>query len=418
MNPIISKSFKQSTKVMGAVVISTALLAGCGAQQQAAPTTANASEPQLKTVKVTKIEKQRIGDPQEQVADVISSIQIDVVTKVGGDVMEILKKRGDMVEKGDVIFRMDPTDVNLKKEKAQIDVSSSQQQLEKARQELANSKQEMKNGIKKLEDSIKETEKNYNKMRNDYDMGLVTKFQLEQMETQLNNLKLELENNLNKQKTLESTNSLAPLEQALQSSNLMIREADRTLENMEVKTTVSGILTDLPIEVGMSLNAGFQAGKVQQLDPIKIRAELTEETANLVRGKQELTFYVPGTLENTKAKVSYLADVMSANSKSYTLELEYPNAERKLKPGMKAQILVTEEADQMVVAVPTTAIVREGGDTFAFVLVGDTAEKRKVALGRLNETIQEVLSGLKEGEQLVISGQNQLKDKEKVQLAK
>ncbi|WP_163858138.1 efflux RND transporter periplasmic adaptor subunit [Paenibacillus elgii] len=418
MNPIMSKSFKQSTKVMGAVVISTALLAGCGAQPQAAPTAANASEPQLKTIKVSKIEKQRIGDPQEQVADVISSIQIDLVTKVGGDVMEVLKKRGDMVEKGDVIFRMDPTDVKMKKDKAQIDIASSQQQLDKAKQELANSKQEMKNGIKKLEDSIKETEKNYNKMRNDYDMGLVTKFQLEQMETQLNNLKLDLENNRNKQKTLESTNSLAPLEQALQSSNLSIREADRTLENMEVKATVSGVLTDMPIEVGMSLNAGFQAGKVQQLNPIKIRAELTEETANLVRGKQELTFYVPGTLDKTKAKVSYLADVMSANSKSYTLELEYPNAESKLKPGMKAQVLVTEEADQMVVTVPTTAIVREGGETFAFVLVGDSAEKRKVALGRLNETIQEVLSGLKEGEQLIISGQNQLKDKEKVQLAK
>ncbi|MFB6363863.1 efflux RND transporter periplasmic adaptor subunit [Paenibacillus elgii] len=418
MNPIMSKSFKQSTKVMGAVVISAALLAGCGSQPEAAPAAANASDPQLKPVKVAKVEKNRIGDPLEQVADIVSSIQVDVVTKAGGDVMEVLKKRGDMVEKGDVIFRMDPTDVKLKKEKAQIDVSSSQQQLEKSRQELVNSKQEMKNGIKKLEDSIKETEKNYNKMRNDYDLGLVTKFQLEQMETQLNNLKLELENNRNKLKTLEATNSLAPLEQLLESSNLSIREADRTLGHMEVKATVSGVLTDMPIEVGMSLNAGFPSGKIQQLDPIKIRAELTEETANLVRGKQELTFYVPGVLDKTKAKVKYLADVMSANAKSYTLELEYPNAERKLKPGTKAQILMTEEIDQMVVTVPSTAVVREGGDTFVFVLVGDTAEKRKVALGRLNETIQEVRSGVNEGEQLIISGQNQLKDKEKVQLAK
>lgn len=94
------------------------------------------------------------------------------------------------------------------------------------------------------------------------------------------------------------------------------------------------------------------------------------------------------------------------------------NADRKLKPGMKAQVLLTDDNDQVVVTVPTLSVVREGSETFVFVLVGDTAEKRKVELGRLNETIQEIISGVKEGEQLIVSGQNQLKDKEKVQLAK
>jgi RND family efflux transporter MFP subunit len=119
-----------------------------------------------------------------------------------------------------------------------------------------------------------------------------------------------------------------------------------------------------------------------------------------------------------KGKVSYLADVMNSSTKAYALELEVPNPEKKLKPGTKAQILLTEEKDQNVVAVPTLSVVREGGDTFLFILNGDHVEKRKVELGRLNETYQEVLSGVKEGEQLVISGQHQLKDQEKVQVAK
>ncbi|MCS7459332.1 efflux RND transporter periplasmic adaptor subunit [Paenibacillus doosanensis] len=416
MNPTIAKTMKQSTKVMGAVVISSALIAGCSSQPAAQPQ--NAAEAQIKAVKVAKIEKNKIGDPLEQVADVASSIQLDVITKAGGDVKEILKKRGDQVEKGEVIFRLDPTDVLLQKEKAQIALTGSQQQLTKSKEDLANSRQDLENGIAKLETSIKDTEKNYNKMRNDYDLGLVTKFQLEQMESQLSNLKLDLESSKAKLKTLDTTNSLSQVEQALQSSDLSIREADRTLENMEVKAPVSGVLTDLPIETGMTLQAGFRAAQLQQLDPIKIKAELTEDAAKMIRGKEELTFYVPGAVENQKAKVSYLADVMSGQSKSYSLELEVANPDRKLKPGMKAQILLTEDSDQNVVTVPTLSVVREGGDTFVFVLTGDTVEKRKVQLGRLNETIQEVLSGVKEGEQLVVSGQNQLKDKEKVQLAK
>jgi HlyD family secretion protein len=418
MNNAIAKSMKQSGKVVGAVVLGAALITGCSANPAPEAKPANAAEVTLKQVKVAKIEKNRIGDPLEQVADVVSSIQLDVPTKVGGDVVEILKKRGDSVEKGDVIFRMDTTDVLINKEKIEIGLRSANQQMVKAREDLANGKQELRNGIAKTEQALRDAEKDYNKGRNDYDLGLITKFQLEQLETRVTNLKMDLESSKSKLTTMENTNSLAQMEQSVESSKVSLRELERTLGNMEVKATVSGVITELPIEVGMTLPAGYRAGQVQQLDPIKIKAELTEDSAKLVRGKAELQFYVPGTTEKLKGKVSYLADVMSTQTKSYTLELEIPNADRKLKPGMKVQVLLTEENDQNVITVPTLSVVREGGDTFVFVLNGDVAEKRKVELGRLNETIQEVLTGVKEGEQLIVSGQHQIKDKEKVQLAK
>lgn len=411
-----SRVLKHSAKLAGVVVLGAALMTGCSAAPDAKASQENTAETQVKTVKATKVSKKKISEPLEQVADVVSSLQIDIIAKAGGDIQEILKKRGDMVEKGDIILRLDPTDVLIQKEKAQIGLAGSQQQLTKAKQDNEDGKLELKNGIAKLEASLKDAEKNYSKMRNDYDQGLVEKIQLEQTETQLNNMKLDLENNRTKLQTLEKTNSNAQLEQAVQSAGVSIKELDRTLANLEVKASVSGILTDLPVETGMTISGGFKVAQVQQLDPIKIKAELTEQSAAMIRGKQELTFYIPGTVEKTKANVNYLADVMSAQSKSYALELEVANADRKLKPGMKAQVLLSEEQDQVVVAIPTLSVVREGGDTFVFVLVGDQVEKRKVELGRLNEADQEVISGLKEGEQLVTTGQHQLKDKEKVKL--
>ncbi|WP_248926780.1 efflux RND transporter periplasmic adaptor subunit [Paenibacillus hamazuiensis] len=419
MKLLLMQSVQKGAKLTGAVVISAALISGCSAQPETKPAQAAQAAgetQQVKAVKVSKIEKRSIGQPLEQVADVVSSLQVDVLTKAGGDVQEILKKRGDAVQKGEIIFRMDPTDVLISKDKAQVTIAGTQQQLVKAREELEDSKKELKNGIAKQEAALKDAEKNYNKMRNDYDQGLVTKNQLETAETSLNNQRLDLETNRSKLKTLESTNSLAALEQALQTANVSLREIERTLENMEVKASVSGVLTDLPIENGMTLQAGFKAAQIQQLDPIKIKAELTEDAAAMIRGKQELTFYIPGTIEKTKAKVNYLADVMSAATKSYSLELEVANPDRKLKPGMKAQVLLAEEQDQVVVTVPTLSVVREGGETFVFVLVGDQVERRKVELGRLNDTYQEVLSGVKESEMLVTSGQHQLKDKDKVQV--
>jgi multidrug efflux pump subunit AcrA (membrane-fusion protein) len=92
------------------------------------------------------------------------------------------------------------------------------------------------------------------------------------------------------------------------------------------------------------------------------------------------------------------------------LKLLADGADGELKPGQRVQVQLTTEAEELVVAVPSLSIVREGADTFVYLDQASTAEKRPVQLGRVNGIYQEVLSGLKEGEQLVVSGQHTLKD--------
>lgn len=412
-----AKSLRSGAKFAAALVLTVAVAAGCtaGGKQGAEPATAQ--EQTIKSVKVQKISKQKIGDPLEQVADVVAATQLDVIAKAGGEVREIVKKRGEQVAAGDVIVRLDPTDMQIQREKASLQLQSSQQALTKGRKDFTDGKTEMANSVKKMEQALLDVTKTYNKAKNDYDQGLITKQQLDQTETAWKNQTMDLDLLKQKQKTLETSDTLSALETQVQSASLSIKELERSIANLEVKAPVAGILTELPLVVGATIQPGTKVGHVQQLDPIRIKAQLTESSAKLVRGKQELIYYVPGSTERPKAKISYLSDTMDAQSKSYELELEVANSNGALKPGSKVQVQLTLEQEQIVLNVPTLSVVREGGDSFVFVLVGDTVEKRKVELGRLSELNQEVISGVKEGEQLVVSGQNQLKDKEKVQLA-
>ncbi|WP_159884079.1 biotin/lipoyl-containing protein, partial [Paenibacillus puerhi] len=123
MNPKKKNKMTSSSKVLSAVVISTALVAGCSAQPAEQP--AVTAESQVKTVKVAPVEKKKIGEPLEQVADISASVQMDIVAKVNGDVLQVLKKRGEFVEQGDILFRIDPTDLQIQKEKAQISVAGT-----------------------------------------------------------------------------------------------------------------------------------------------------------------------------------------------------------------------------------------------------------------------------------------------------
>ncbi|NEW05318.1 efflux RND transporter periplasmic adaptor subunit [Paenibacillus sp. SYP-B3998] len=408
-------TIKQSTKLFGIVALSAAIAVGCSSTPAASPSSKPATaEQQVKTVKAVKVAKLKIGDPIEQVGDVVSSVQLDIVPKASGEVVEIVKKRGDKVEKGEVLFRLDPTDALIQKDLNNVNLKGAQEGLSSAKQSTSNVIADTKDGVSKAETAVNDLEKAYNKAHNDYDQGLATKTQLEQAETTLNNAKKELDSARRKLKALQETNSLTSAETAVETAQVNSRNIERSLSNLEVKAPASGILTDLNVVVGQTLSPGGRVGEVQQTNPVKIKSQLTDSAANLVRGKTELTFYIPGTANKATAKVNYLSDVINGQTKAYDLELEVENPDGKLKPGSKAQVELTKEDEQIVPVVPSLSIVREGGDSFVYILNGDTVEKRKVELGRLNETSQEIITGVKEGENLIVSGQHQLKDQDKV----
>ncbi|MNI03868.1 Cation efflux system protein CusB precursor [compost metagenome] len=398
------------------------MIAGCSDSEPSnLDPVANGQEQALKSVKVSKIISQKIGDPLERAADVQSSVQFEILSKAGGDIEQVLKKRGDLVHEGEIIIRMNSNEARFQKEAAEFAVKNAQEGIVKAKAQaqkvLNNQKLELKNSIQKMEQGLTELTRNYNKMRNDYDVGLATKAQLHQTEVQLLSTRTDLEQMKQKLNTLEPTFSVTELETQLITAQAMLQQVEQAMTYLEVKAPVSGILSEMPFEVGMILKQGDKVGLIQRIDPIKIKAMLTELEIKYLVGKTELTYYLPDTKQKYKGKIGYLSKIADPESKAYEINLEVPNKELALKPGMKVWIQLTEEQDQIVATLPTYSVVKDGTDDYVFVLTDGIVEKRRVQLGRVNEPNQEVLSGVKEGELVVISTPNQLRDKEKVRQA-
>jgi HlyD family secretion protein len=417
------KPRKRQLKSFSILMISFAMIAGCSDTEPMSldPVGSGQEQQALKSVKVYKVITQKIGDPLERAADVQSSVQFELITKAGGDIEQVLKKRGDWVQEGEVIIRLNSNATKFQKETATLSVKTAQDAIVKAKaqaqKELDNQKLELGNLILKMEQGLAESVRNYNKMRNDYDVGLATKAQLYETEVKLMNMRTDLEQQKQRLSKLEPSISITELETQLIYAQISLQQVEQAMTHQEVKAPVSGILTEMPFEAGMTLQQGAKAGLIQKVDPIKIKAMLTAAETKYVTDKAELTYYLPETTQKYKGKVSYLSKVPDPESKAYEINLDVPNKELALKPGMKVWLQLTEEKDQIVVTVPTYSVVKEGDNDFVFVLSGDTVEKRKVQLGRVNEPNQEVLSGVKEGELVVVSSPNQLSDKQKVRQA-
>ncbi|SFK67927.1 RND family efflux transporter, MFP subunit [Paenibacillus sp. 1_12] len=392
------------------IALSGAVAVGCS--------TTNASSNQAKSVKTAPAAKQKMEDKTELDADVVSSTQVNMLAKVSGDVKEILKKRGDSVTQGEVVLVLDSVDASRNKEKTDLTLQNLQAQINKTREDISTNRGVLTNTVQKLEILIADQEKSYNNTRNDYDAGLATKAQLEKIETQIKTNRLDLDTAHKQLANLDATDPLATLRIQQQTTELSLRDIDKTLSDFEVKAPISGVLTDLFPEQGITVQAGYVAGVIQQLNPIKVHADLTESSMKYVQGKTTIPFVTQGSNTSMTGTITYLADVMSPQSKTYVLELSVPNPDQKLKSGMRVKLQLGGGASQDVVTIPTASIVKEGNDSYVFVAANDQAEKRKVSLGRVADTNREVVDGIKEGEQVVVSGTQDLKDKDKIELRK
>ncbi|MCS7461716.1 efflux RND transporter periplasmic adaptor subunit [Paenibacillus doosanensis] len=405
-----------AVRILAVLTLAAVMAAGCSAP--GGPKGAAQAQLQVRAVKTEPVAKQRISDPAEQVADISAGTAIDIATKANGEVIEVLKKRGDYVEKGEVLFRVDSKDAESAKRKNELAVRSSQESLQKAKDDQINNRKDLADAVQKAETALKNAQQDYNKMRNDYDNGLASDHQLEQAQQQVDNARMSLESAQNKLAANDNNNTIASAETQAETNQLALEDSIRALDNYNVKAPASGVLTDFTPEVGQTVNTASKLGQVLQIDPVKITTELSETNMKLVKNKKELVYYSPDNPDKKgTAQISYLAPVMSAQTKTYTLELEVANPDHTITPGTRVMVQLTTEEEEKVVVVPTLSIIREESDAFVFVQQGDTYQKRKIKLGRINGSYQEVLDGVKEGEQLVVTGQHQLKDGQKVEAA-
>lgn len=247
---------------------------------------------------------------------------------------------------------------------------------------------------------------------------------VEMDETTLNNQKMQLQNLETEYGRINELYSVGGVSQSeWESMKLQVEVMRATVKTLQENTLlvspINGVVTARNYDNG-DLYSGQPVLVVQSINPVKLTVNVSEQYFSKINKgdevKIELDAY-PG--EEFTAKVSLIYPTIDAMTHTFPVELNYKNTDLKLRPGMFARATMNLGVENHVV-VPDISIVKRAGsgDRYVYVYENGKVSFCKVELGQRLGDRYELVSGVPNGAQVVVSGQSKLADGRSVEIEK
>jgi len=200
-----------------------------------------------------------------------------------------------------------------------------------------------------------------------------------------------------------------------------IAELERTRQprrTVTLNAPVSGYVLIKGVFEGQQVEPGMELFNVTDLSRVWIEADLYEYEASSVRVGQEASLaltYDPGV--QLKGRVAYVFPFLSPESRTLKVRFDFPNPNLTLKPAMYADVSLALTTAEGVV-IPDSALIDTGIRQVVFVETSPgTFEPRQVKMGIRGEGKVQLMSGVKEGERVVVRANFLLDSESKLRAA-
>jgi RND family efflux transporter MFP subunit len=257
--------------------------------------------------------------------------------------------------------------------------------------------------VKRSEAAVKQTEASFENLKLEYQRKqalykeeLVTKQQFEDIATRF---------------------SLA--EFLCDSAKAGLALAKAKLAKTRITSPLAGIVKEKKVSSGDYVKSGTPLFSLIHTDTLKLDFTVTEQDAGKIKVGQDVGFQVDSTPgKEYRGRVSIIYPHLEEKTRTLQVEALVPNGDHSLKPGLFARVTLYLGPARDTIVIPVNAILYDESKTKIFVVEGNLARGRDVKIGAKYGDTQEILTGLKEKEVVVIVGQNNLAEGVKVNVAR
>jgi RND family efflux transporter MFP subunit len=332
---------------------------------------------------------------------VVARREAAVASKITGKMVELNIEEGDRVKAGQVIARLDDTNIRASLNAARAQLEFAKAGLDETQVNLANAKRD------------------YERQQSLIKSHFVSQSALDNSRTTMDAL----------------TAQLATQRRNIEVAQRNVEVADRNLDDTIVRAPFDGVVIAKSAQVGeivspLSAGGGFTRtgiGTIVDMDSLEVEVDVNEAYINRVQSKQPvdsvLNAYPDWRIPSHVIAIIPTADRSKATVKvRIALEVKDP----RIVPDMGVRVSFLEDRKPEVgnqpaargVLVPTQTLRKEGDENVVFVLNGQKAQRRTVTLGGTVGDSREVTAGVSAGEAVIVDAPAGLKDGTAVTVAK
>jgi HlyD family secretion protein len=340
----------------------------------------------VETAKVVRsgIEQVVVDTGYVQAAD-----KIDLYAQQMAKINSVPVAVGDKVVKGQVLMSMENEDLAMSADQTQIQLSQAQAAATAAEAALQRGKMD-----------LDDAQKNFDRMEQLFKAGAISQADYDLALSQLSKYE---------QLYKEENQNLLSARQQIGSYQEMLNSARQKEQSLHVKSTMDGVLMQLPVRVGEVVSPGTLLASVARTGSLEIKADILSDDLGKIQVGQ---------------KVKITAPVLAGDVLSGEIVKIYPQAEEKqsalgviqrrvpviialtstgnLKPGYEVRVSIVTSGQDNVLLIPRQAVVTgTGGEKQVMMVVNGRVVLKSIKTGSFDSQNIEIMEGLNEGDLLV-----------------
>ena len=199
-------------------------------------------------------------------------------------------------------------------------------------------------------------------------------------------------------------------------AQVALKLAQKRLRDATIHAPISGIISRRSLDLGGMALPAAPLFEIVNTDTVKVAIEVIEGQLSQLALNQHAAIEIDGIASQMSGKIAFISPTLTPARRTAIVEIHIDDPEKMLKPGMFAKVTVPVKIHTDAILIPRVSLVDDAVTKTrnVFVIEKGVSQLRVVEIGLMRDGEAEVLSGLMEGESVVIAGQHSLKQGESV----
>lgn len=372
-------------------------------------------------VQVFKVKQEKIETNVLASGKVETAVKEAITAHSNALVQDVLVHESDLVKAGQIIIRLDTSELtrNLEREEANLAV----QKANLAKSLAAARPQEIEQdraSLKRSEITFNNARAKYQRSQTLFKEGAISQESLETAYAEYVSAEAELQTARQRLSLLlegDTRETVQALRAQVSQVEVAVKLARDQLAQAEVKAPMDGVILSLEAEKGQYVTPGIPLAVVGKPGDLQVQAGVTESDGGDLAVGQPVKITCAALLDSEfSGKVTRVGAAAITKTKSngeqtdVSVTVSLTNFDNKLKPGYTVDLNITTATKPKALVVPYEALVESNKMKEAFVIINGKASKRRVVTGIGNELFTTVEKGLVAGDKVVVNPPDALKE--------